>query len=105
MFDDYYLTIQKNSLHQFWMDRLYESCNNYRPKRSFSGMNFDAGKSRLPFPANSSKPVLMMTGNETTLFSTTQSRSKMKAAMLLPNETSIRNLLSMGPSDVTDGVP
>ncbi|XP_052564059.1 uncharacterized protein LOC128092920 [Culex pipiens pallens] len=55
--------------------------------------------------AISSKPVLMMAGNETTLFSTTLSRSKMKAAMLLPNETSIRNLLSMGPSDVTGDVP
>ncbi|EDS34944.1 conserved hypothetical protein [Culex quinquefasciatus] len=55
--------------------------------------------------ANSSKPVLMMAGNETTLFSTSLSRSKIKAAMLLPNETFIRNLLSLGPSNVTGGVP
>ncbi|XP_052567311.1 uncharacterized protein LOC120431759 [Culex pipiens pallens] len=77
---------------------------------SVQALYFPAGKLRLPFPnqqtmANSSKPVLMMAGNETTLFSTTLSRSKMKAAMLLPNETSIRNLLSIGPSDVTGGVP
>ncbi|XP_052565929.1 uncharacterized protein LOC128093392 [Culex pipiens pallens] len=77
---------------------------------SVQALYFPAGKRRLPFPnqqqmANSSKPVLMMAGNETTLFSTTLSRSKMKAAMLLPNKTSIRNLLSMGPSDVTGGVP
>ncbi|EDS42442.1 conserved hypothetical protein [Culex quinquefasciatus] len=68
------------------------------------------GKLRLPFPnqqamANSSKPVQMTAGNETTLFSTTLSRSKMKAAMLQPNETSIRNLLSLGSSDVTCGAP
>ncbi|XP_052561913.1 uncharacterized protein LOC128092318 [Culex pipiens pallens] len=77
---------------------------------SVQALYFPAEKRRLPFPnqqpmANTSKPVLMMAGNETTLFSTTLSRSKMKAAMLLPNETSIRNLLSMGPSDVTGGVP
>uniref|UniRef100_A0A8D7ZZI6 (northern house mosquito) hypothetical protein n=1 Tax=Culex pipiens TaxID=7175 RepID=A0A8D7ZZI6_CULPI len=66
---------------------------------------FPAGKSRLPFPnppkAVSSKPVLMKAENMTTLFSTSLTRSKMKAAMLLCNETAIRIRLCLGYSVVT----
>ncbi|XP_039444206.1 uncharacterized protein LOC120424216 [Culex pipiens pallens] len=83
-------------------------CHSRKRELSVQALHFPAGKRRLLFPnqqpmANSSKPVQMMAGNESTLFSTSLSRSKMKVAMLLPNETSIRNLLSLGSSDVTGG--
>ncbi|EDS44969.1 conserved hypothetical protein [Culex quinquefasciatus] len=79
------------------------------------GVHFPAGKRRPPFPnqqptaaLNSStsplrgtkKTVLMKAGNVTTLSPASLSRSKMKAdAMLLRNETPIRNRLSLGSSD------
>uniref|UniRef100_A0A8D8AM08 (northern house mosquito) hypothetical protein n=1 Tax=Culex pipiens TaxID=7175 RepID=A0A8D8AM08_CULPI len=79
------------------------------------GVHFQAGKRRPTFPnqqptaaLNSStsplrgtkKTVLMKAGNVTTLSPASLSRSKMKAdAMLLRNETPIRNRLSLGSSD------
>ncbi|XP_052561984.1 uncharacterized protein LOC120432509 [Culex pipiens pallens] len=125
-YSDYFQRLERdptNLIKNIYLEHR-RSYSNFRPqtlisqRRSFGRMNFDgefaisflAGKRRLPFPnqqpmTNSSKLVLMMAGNETTLSATSLSRSKIKAAMLLPNETSIRNLLSLGPSNVTGGVP